>query len=669
MQISLLEQALTKLDEKEIGEEIKYLKKLFECNDSDEKKIAKELIFYKNKENISKALKSLKFIITEIIIVNNIENFICEIDRIVDDIKIIQNLENISNIINRLNDYNENLLENTFIEILEIFYQKDKLISFLVSKTEGETRDLIDGLFDSENDDITIELKDIEILINAVCFVQDMKRKTNNIKMFLKNCYSLLGDPKYKEIVSNINYIDNKYSELQDFIKTQLGKNYKYSADIEKFLGKGIIEISKKQSTSFYLMFLSALKKEEDLTVSFDATIRIEDKELNFETFKEMITKIKIKNIYKYGSYKNNFLKVQLIAQLVEDILNELNLNKKIEFNQKFIVSSFKFIDKGSLKLPELEKIVSDLKKENYKIRRDDPLLGSFFSFFKSDLYDYSNDIKNKEKIESFFPNIQEIEEREDRIKGIHKGYTCDGCGMKPIVGIRYNCKTCQNFNYCENCMEKNANTHKHEFNKIEKPVEDDEISGLLKLLYFITTIKSDFDDLKGIFFYKSSKDNYELDILKIYNTLLEGIKSDNLPSFFTKKLPLFCNLLLCHDNPKKERIYSFCTKAINCKTHNLFILVRPEELKIGEEKFFFKTLNQLLKKNNYKINTCLIVLYINQNSHIVKQLISIKEKYEFPEEPSFIQNNRQLLYGFKRSTNRSRYFRFSSCWKNNLYF
>ena len=633
MQISLLEQALKKLDEKEIGEEIAYLKKFFEHNNSDEKKIAKELIFYKNKESISNALKSLKFIVTEIIIINNIENFISEIDRIVDDINTIQNLENISNIINRLNDFNENLLDNTFIEILNIFYQKDELLNFLVNKTEGETRDLIDGLFDSENDVITIELKDIEILINVVCFVQDLKRKVNNIKIFLKNYYSLLNDQKYKEIVSNVIHVDNKYSELQDFIRIQLGKNYKYSADIEKFLEKGIIEISKQKVFSFYLMALSAFKIDKD-NLFFDATIRIENKELSFETFKEMIKKIIVKNIYKYGKYKNNLLKVQLIAQLLEDILKELNINKEQEFNQKFIVSNFKFIEKGTLKLPELEKLLSDLKKQNYQIKKEDPLIDAFFTICQSDLYDYSNDLKNKEKIENFFPNVQEIEEKEDIIKGIHKHYNCDGCGMKPIVGIRYRCKECKNFDYCENCMEKNINIHKHQFEKIEKPVEDDEITGFLQLLYIITTIKSELNYLKGIFFYKSSKDNFELDILKIYNTLLRDVESDNLPLIFTKKLPLFCNLLLCYDNPKKDKIYSFCVKAISCKTNNLFIIVRPEELKIGEEKFFFKSFNQLLKKNNNKINSCIIVLYINQNSHIIKQLKSIKEKYEFPKEP-----------------------------------
>ena len=95
----------------------------------------------------------------------------------------------------------------------------------------------------------------------------------------------------------------------------------------------------------------------------------------------------------------------------------------------------------------------------------------------------------------------------------------------------------------------------------------------------------------------------------------------------------------LCYDDITENEIYAFCTRAINCITHNLFFIVRPEEFKINQERFLFKTLNKLLEKNENKINSCIIVLYINQDSHIVKQLIKIKEKYEFPQEPPLFKN------------------------------
>ena len=47
----------------------------------------------------------------------------------------------------------------------------------------------------------------------------------------------------------------------------------------------------------------------------------------------------------------------------------------------------------------------------------------------------------------------------------IHKQYWCDGCFMKPIIGKRFRCETCKNYDYCEECYEKNKESHGHNFN------------------------------------------------------------------------------------------------------------------------------------------------------------------------------------------------------------
>jgi hypothetical protein len=62
-------------------------------------------------------------------------------------------------------------------------------------------------------------------------------------------------------------------------------------------------------------------------------------------------------------------------------------------------------------------------------------------------------------------------DKKEEEKKEIHYNFQCDGCGMNPIVGKRYKCNSCRNFDYCEKCYEKNKSTHKHSFNEFEKPV------------------------------------------------------------------------------------------------------------------------------------------------------------------------------------------------------
>ena len=54
--------------------------------------------------------------------------------------------------------------------------------------------------------------------------------------------------------------------------------------------------------------------------------------------------------------------------------------------------------------------------------------------------------------------------------KAIHRWVSCNGCGMNPIVGTRYRCSVCDNFDYCENCQQIYKNEHNHEFIKISKP-------------------------------------------------------------------------------------------------------------------------------------------------------------------------------------------------------
>ena len=57
----------------------------------------------------------------------------------------------------------------------------------------------------------------------------------------------------------------------------------------------------------------------------------------------------------------------------------------------------------------------------------------------------------------------------------IHQGIKCNKCEMNPIVGIRYKCADCNDYNLCEKCEEENfiSNVHPHNFIKIRKFIEN----------------------------------------------------------------------------------------------------------------------------------------------------------------------------------------------------
>ena len=650
-ELDFLEIPLIKLEDNDTGEnllkEIIYLKENFGYKDVKESEIVQNLIMYKNRNNISTALKSLNNLCQKIQ-VENMDRFEEQIEKLADNVSEIKKFLEIPTFIKDLKKLDESFFDKNFLEILLNFYENDNLILFLNSQKESETRDLIDGLFDEENEEnYTVELKDIEILINAVCFFQDIKSKTKNFKIFIENFHLVLDKKNllYKEIVSNIVHINSKLEILQDYIRIQLGKKYKFSTNIEKFLTKGIIKFKKmkRQPVDSILMDLllgKDIKLDNKEELYFNAVIITDDKEQSFERFMETIKRIKAKNIYKYGKNKENVLKAKKIAQLIQSILKEINIDTTQEFNEVYEVANFQFVNKGILKLPQLEKVLDDLRKRNYQIRTKrlqeldkNPALQFLLGL---DLIDF-DEIENKRKIESYFPNIQEIEENYKN-KIIHKNINCDGCGMKPIVGVRFKCKVCKNFDFCQNCFDLYKEKHGHEFEKIEVPIEAEGIPGIISLFFMLTQIRKELEYLKGLFFYKSTKEDYEIDILKFYNKFLEPLTETNTgtdkPDILPHNLPYCFNLLLCYDDLSENQIYAFCVRAINCDTNNLFIIVRPEEFKISQERFFFKTINKLLEKKLYKINSCIIILYVNQNSHIIKQLKNLKEKAEFPEEP-----------------------------------
>ena len=68
--------------------------------------------------------------------------------------------------------------------------------------------------------------------------------------------------------------------------------------------------------------------------------------------------------------------------------------------------------------------------------------------------------------------NAEKVEKKEEKImnKIVHFGVKCDQCKKYPIVGVRYKCSVCHNFDYCEDCEKKFSRTHKHAFFKINDP-------------------------------------------------------------------------------------------------------------------------------------------------------------------------------------------------------
>ena len=129
----------------------------------------------------------------------------------------------------------------------------------------------------------------------------------------------------------------------------------------------------------------------------------------------------------------------------------------------------------------ELEKIIKEMKvvirKEFSNVLKEkyEEKLKEEIQKFKDELqkqFKFADlELKIKKYVENFQQKFKKIfeEKTNSNCKTIHLGVKCGKCFKEPIVGYRYKCYICDNFNLCENCERENQISleHKHDFIKI----------------------------------------------------------------------------------------------------------------------------------------------------------------------------------------------------------
>lgn len=62
----------------------------------------------------------------------------------------------------------------------------------------------------------------------------------------------------------------------------------------------------------------------------------------------------------------------------------------------------------------------------------------------------------------------EEVKTSDPLRQSVHNHVECDSCGVVPILGARYKCTVCKDFDYCEKCEQTKG--HPHAFLKINNP-------------------------------------------------------------------------------------------------------------------------------------------------------------------------------------------------------
>ena len=327
------------------------------------------------------------------------------------------------------------------------------------------------------------------------------------------------------------------------------------------------------------------------------------EKDLNHEIEKSKLTiKEQInKGVEDYKNRNPNYLKELKLAELDEERL-KLNIDSLNEQKSNF-QNTIKMI-KDEIEKEMNEKYSKILQNKIFQIhtsiyeniqKQNQTILESYIKKY--------NDLEEKRQIENSKLSQMLISDK-NRInkticKTVHNNIKCEYCFMEPIVGFRYKCSICQNYNLCEKCEEKNEETqnHSHDFIKIRNEEKDYDNNN--------DEIISDeyFNSLDKI---AQEKENYSYEILE--NDLTFYISNSSKNELINLTIKNNCELtwpenetkLICNENDSLLFLKEFILPPLKSgNQENILIeLIIPSELPM--DKDFQVKINFNVKGKNY---------------------------------------------------------------------
>ena len=288
---------------------------------------------------------------------------------------------------------------------------------------------------------------------------KNIKLKELNDKLFNKielTENKLLNDinDKYNKLISKINIIDDT---IKHYFISNISDNNNRGAKIKN---------EKKNENEKNIFDLKKKLEEKDSLIKKNQII-IENYKKENNDYKNKINEYdkKINEIKKNKNnqdinYKQELEKQKEIFENNKKVIKEeieKNLNEKYENNFKKEIKNIQetFNKKLQEKIEEL--------KEVYRKKYENK---------DKEMNDKYNEIKNLiEKIKINQKNKDNNNLNSNKLTIIHNGIKCEKCFQLPIIGYRYKCSKCNDYNLCEKCVEKNyiSEEHPHDFIIITK--------------------------------------------------------------------------------------------------------------------------------------------------------------------------------------------------------
>ena len=407
-------------------------------------------------------------------------------------------------------EYNKELPKDKANNLFKLFYLDQDGDKFYINNKSDYTYFVNDPM-----DEIHVEINEFTIKQIKLTNIKEEKIKTDSVSS--KNNELLLFQKidelsklnlelkKEKELSNEKNKIylekirileeDKKLKqEKEQSILQCLAQEQKEKKEIIEEL-----EESKKlnQSMSFTINNISTIVNDDETPKDILVNNLKEEKALLESQLKEEREKINlIEKIYGEDN--------QILQQKLDNLTNEFATQKKqITENNNIIIKNEiqkginDYINKSQLELQnkqnEINNIKNDYQNNINKIREEcyEELEQKFSKFYEQKIKDIYNTVLNNSKImcdQILTNNQKQFEEEEKKrnqvldanifnnahenfdinpiykCKTVHNGITCNYCKKCPIVGYRYKCMECPNYNLCQLCEK--VVEHEHNFIK-----------------------------------------------------------------------------------------------------------------------------------------------------------------------------------------------------------
>ena len=202
------------------------------------------------------------------------------------------------------------------------------------------------------------------------------------------------------------------------------------------------------------------------------------------------LSKSQVINQITINNYKNENKKykdkINILETQINDYKEELSKMQEIDLKKKQSINDTKLLKpqikeiKGKNEEKELEKkefeknlkIKYDNILEEEKIKMNQMLINKLNEKQKELEINYKQMYTNKElEMQRKYDEMRnQLEKKNESNKTIHHGIKCNQCFQYPIIGYRYKCCECFDYNLCEKCKENNSKSgeHSHDFIKMK---------------------------------------------------------------------------------------------------------------------------------------------------------------------------------------------------------